>query len=81
MLDIMIIGGGPAGMTAGLYAARMGLKAVVYERLMVGGQASTTNIIENYPGHAQGRGADSPDDLSRLCRSTRAVASPRRNGA
>ncbi len=56
MLDIMIIGGGPAGMTAGLYAARMGLKAVVYERLMVGGQASTTNIIENYPGHAQGIG-------------------------
>lgn len=56
MLDIMIIGGGPAGMTAGLYAARMGLKAVAYERLMVGGQASTTNIIENYPGHAQGIG-------------------------
>ena len=45
MLDVMIIGGGPAGMTAGLYAARMGLKVAVLEKLMVGGQASTTNVI------------------------------------
>ena len=50
MLDVMIVGGGPAGMTAGLYAARMGLRAAVMEQLMVGGQASTTSIIENYPG-------------------------------
>lgn len=56
MLDVMIIGGGPAGMTAGLYAARMGLETAVYEKLMVGGQASTTNVIENYPGYAQGIG-------------------------
>lgn len=56
MLDVMIIGGGPAGMTAGLYAVRQGLKAAVYEKLMVGGQASTTNIIENYPGYPAGIG-------------------------
>lgn len=56
MLDVMIIGGGPAGMTAGLYASRMGLKAAVFEKLMTGGQASTTNIIENYPGFARGIG-------------------------
>ena len=56
MLDVMIIGGGPAGMTAGLYAARMGLKVAVLEKLMVGGQASTTNVIENYPGFHEGVG-------------------------
>ena len=56
MLDVMIIGGGPAGMTAGLYASRMGLKAAIFEKLFVGGQASTTNIIENYPGYAHGIG-------------------------
>ena len=56
MLDVMIIGGGPAGMTAGLYAARIGLKAAVLEKLMVGGQASTTNVIENYPGFHEGVG-------------------------
>ena len=56
MLDVMIIGGGPAGMTAGLYASRMGLKAAIFEKLFVGGQASTTNIIENYPGYARGIG-------------------------
>ena len=56
MLDVMIIGGGPAGMTAGLYASRMGLKAAIFEKLFVGGQASTTNIIENYPGFAHGIG-------------------------
>ena len=56
MLDVMIVGGGPAGMTAGLYAARMGLSAAVMEQLMVGGQASTTSIIENYPGYSKGIG-------------------------
>lgn len=56
MLDVMIIGGGPAGMTAGLYAVRRGLSAAVFERLMIGGQASTTNIIENYPGYPEGIG-------------------------
>lgn len=56
MLDVMIIGGGPAGMTAGLYASRMGLKVAIFEKLMTGGQASTTNIIENYPGFARGIG-------------------------
>jgi len=48
--DIAIIGAGPAGLTAGIYAARAGLKCVVTEKASVGGLASTTSDIENYPG-------------------------------
>jgi len=56
MYDILIVGGGAAGMTAGLYASRAGLKTVVIEKSFVGGQASTTNLIENYPGFPEGIG-------------------------
>ncbi len=54
MPDIAIIGGGVAGLTAGLYAARGGADAVVYEELFAGGQAAKTNRIENYPGFPEG---------------------------
>lgn len=48
--DVIILGGGPAGLTAGLYAVRSGLKALLLEGSLAGGQASTTNELENYPG-------------------------------
>ncbi|MFZ5572514.1 MAG: FAD-dependent oxidoreductase [Thermodesulfobacteriota bacterium] len=51
--DLVIIGGGPAGLTAGIYAARSGLKSVVVEKGVLGGQVATTPIVENYPGLKQ----------------------------
>jgi len=50
MRDIIIIGGGVAGLTAGMYAKRGGMDALLFERMFPGGQASTTYMIENYPG-------------------------------
>ncbi len=47
--DVVIIGGGPAGLTAGIYAARRELKTLILTR-DIGGQITKTNIIENYPG-------------------------------
>ncbi len=51
--DLVIVGGGPAGLTAGIYAARSGLKAVVIEKGGLGGQIATTPVVENYPGLTQ----------------------------
>ena len=56
MLDSIIIGGGPAGLTAGIYLMRAGLSCVLYEKQFCGGQAATTNVIENYPGFVDGIG-------------------------
>ncbi len=52
--DIIIIGGGPAGYTAALYAVRAGLDAVLLERMSAGGQMALTGDIDNYPGFEQG---------------------------
>ncbi len=54
MIDIAIIGGGPAGLAAGLYAARGGAETVLFEEIFVGGQAANTVQIDNYPGFAEG---------------------------
>lgn len=52
--DMVIIGGGPGGYTAALYAARAGLDVVVLERLSAGGQMALTAQIDNYPGFEEG---------------------------
>jgi thioredoxin reductase (NADPH) len=49
-LDLVIIGGGPAGLSAGIFAMRMGLNTVLIEKALPGGQMSATDRIENYPG-------------------------------
>jgi thioredoxin reductase (NADPH) len=54
MYDLIIIGAGPAGLTAGLYAARGRLNALLLERLAPGGQVLTTDWVENYPGFPEG---------------------------
>lgn len=52
--DMLIIGGGPAGYTAALYATRAGLDTVLIERLSAGGQMALTGDIDNYPGFEEG---------------------------
>uniref|UniRef100_UPI003A915AA0 NAD(P)/FAD-dependent oxidoreductase n=1 Tax=Mobilibacterium timonense TaxID=1871012 RepID=UPI003A915AA0 len=48
--DVIIVGGGPAGLTAGIYAGRAGKTAAVFERETIGGQITFTDSIDNYPG-------------------------------
>lgn len=52
--DMIIIGGGPAGYTAALYAARAGLDTLILEKLTAGGQMVLTDVIDNYPGFGEG---------------------------
>jgi len=61
--DVVIIGGGPAGLTAGLYTSRSRLKTLLIENGLLGGQMTTTEVIENYPGFPEGV---TGDELSRL---------------
>src|SRR5438093_5731280 len=57
-LDLIIIGGGPAGLTAGLYAARANMKTVLLDSKDVGGEILNTELIEDYPGFESVTGAD-----------------------
>lgn len=70
--DLIIVGGGPAGLSAGVYAASEGLKTVIVEKVAPGGQAGTSSMIENYLGFPAGL---SGGDLAR-----RAVAQAQKFG-
>lgn len=65
VIDIAIVGGGPAGLTAALYAGRARAKTVVFEKAMPGGQIVTTDHIENYPGFPEGLSGAEIGDLMR----------------
>lgn len=52
--DVVILGGGPAGLTAAIYTARAKLKTLIIEKKEIGGEAAATDIIENYPGFPEG---------------------------
>lgn len=52
--DLIVVGGGPAGLTAGLYASRGGLKTLLIEKMGAGGPVGITEVIENYPGFPEG---------------------------
>ena len=54
VLDVVIVGAGPAGLTAGIYCSRGRLKTAILERNMAGGQIALTELVENYPGFPEG---------------------------
>ncbi len=56
--DLIVVGGGPAGLTAGIYGARAGKRVLIFERESLGGQITMSPVVENYPGLPNVSGAD-----------------------
>ena len=68
--DLIIIGAGAAGLAAGIYGARSGLKTLILEEKMVGGTTADAPIIENYPGFESIRGTELAKKMAAHCRKT-----------
>ncbi|UCF58435.1 MAG: thioredoxin-disulfide reductase [Candidatus Bathyarchaeota archaeon] len=67
--DLIIIGAGPAGLTAGIYGARSGLETLILEEKTLGGAVAETPLVENYPGFSEGiSGRDLVDRMAEHCR-------------
>lgn len=62
--DIIIIGGGPAGLTAAIYASRSGLDTLVIDNYIAGGQVATSDTVENYPGYFEISGAELSEKIA-----------------
>ena len=71
--DLIIIGAGAAGLAAGIYAARSGLKTLILDEKMAGGTAADAPIMENYPGFPQISGAELSEKMVLHCRKTGAT--------
>ena len=66
--DLIVVGGGPAGLSAAVYAGREGIETLIVERSAIGGQAGVTERIDNYPGFPDGiGGAELADQLRAHC--------------
>jgi thioredoxin reductase (NADPH) len=63
-LDLLIVGGGPAGLTSAIYAARAKMDMVLLENLLLGGQVRNSYTIENYPGFKTVSGAELADIMT-----------------
>jgi len=66
--DLIIVGAGPAGLTAGIYAARSGLKTLIIEEKIAGGTVGDAPVIENYPGFESISGAELAQKFAAQCR-------------
>jgi thioredoxin reductase (NADPH) len=76
--DLLVIGGGPAGLTAAMYAAREGIDPLVLDASALGGQAGVTERIDNYPGSPRAsRARNSPSASCGRRGATRSCCSPR----
>jgi len=71
--DLIVIGAGAAGLAAGIYGARSGLKTLLIEERMAGGTTSDAPLIENYPGFPQIVGTELADKMTLHCKKTGAV--------
>src|SRR3990172_13106164 len=66
--EVIIVGGGPAGLAAGLYCQRAALKTVLFEKGLIGGQIAISKEVENYPGMHGITGFDLAENLLRHAR-------------